>query len=426
MNKEKLAIFGGPKSFNDKIKTYNTIGKEELKAAIKVVKSGKLSSFLGEPSDEFYGGKYVKKFEKNLSRYFGVKYVITVNSWSSGLSCAIGALDLNPGDEVILPTMTMCACASAILQWNLIPVFADIDPNTFNICPKSIEKKITKRTRAIMAVDYFGRPADMKNILKIAKKYNLKTISDTAQAIGAKYYGKYAGTLADIGGYSLNYHKTIHTGEGGILVTNDSKLAFRLQMIRNHAEAVVDKFKVKNISGLIGRNYRLGEIEAAIGIEQLKKLNYLVKEKQIWASQLIKGLKNLKGLSLPTVPKQITHSYYAFPMKVDPKILKVSKVKILNALKSEGVPWISGDLTLIHKLPVFKKKIAFGKNNFPWRLDGKYNKINYNSKTTCPNAENILRNNYINIPISLLTFNKIKINKIVKAFKKVWDNLDSL
>ena len=113
-------------------------------------------------------------------------------------------------------------------------------------------------------------------------------------------------------------------------------------------------------------------------------------------------------------------------MKVDPKILKVSKVKILNALKSEGVPWISGDLTLIHKLPVFKKKIAFGKNNFPWRLDGKYNKINYNSKTTCPNAENILRNNYINIPISLLTFNKIKINKIVKAFKKVWDNLDSL
>ena len=142
MKKEKLAIFGGPKSFNDKIKTYNTIGKEELKAAIKVVKSGKLSSFLGEPSDEFYGGKYVKKFEKNLSRYFGVKYVITVNSWSSGLSCAIGALDLNPGDEVILPTMTMCACASAILQWNLIPVFADIDPNTFNICPKSIEKKL--------------------------------------------------------------------------------------------------------------------------------------------------------------------------------------------------------------------------------------------------------------------------------------------
>ena len=125
-------------------------------------------------------------------------------------------------------------------------------------------------------------------------------------------------------------------------------------------------------------------------------------------------------------PFFIFMSCYGFPMKVDPKILKVSKVKILNALKSEGVPWISGDLTLIHKLPVFKKKIAFGKNNFPWRLDGKYNKINYNSKTTCPNAENILRNNYINIPISLLTFNKIKINKIVKAFKKVWDNLDSL
>ena len=426
MKKEKLAIFGGPKSFNEKIETYNTIGKEELRAAIKVVKSGKLSSFLGEPSNEFYGGKYVQRFEKNLAKYFGVKHAITVNSWSSGLSCAIGALDLNPGDEVILPTMTMCACASAILQWNLVPIFADIDPDTFNICPKSIEKKITKKRKAIMSVDYFGRPSDMKKINAIAKKYKLKTISDTAQAIGAIYYGKFAGTLADIGGYSLNYHKTIHTGEGGILVTNNSNLALRLKLIRNHAEAVVGKFKIKNISGLIGRNYRLGEIEAAIGIEQLKKLNYLVKEKQNWANQLIKGLQKLKGLSLPIMPKHITHSYYAFPMKINPKILKVSKQKILKALKSEGVPWISGDLTLIHKLPVFQKKIAFGKKSFPWKIGKEFNSVNYNLKSTCPIAERILNENYINIPISLLNFNKNKIDKVIKSFNKVWNNLDLL
>tara|TARA_B100000073_G_C23715997_1_gene565947 strand:+ start:21 stop:1301 length:1281 start_codon:yes stop_codon:yes gene_type:complete len=426
MKKEKLAIFGGPKSFNDSIKTYNTIGKEELRAAIKVVKSGKLSSFLGEPSDEFFGGKYVRQFEKNLSKYFKVKYAITVNSWSSGLSCAVGALDLNPGDEVILPTMTMCACASAILQWNLVPVFADVDPNTFNICSKSIEKKITNKTRAIMAVDYFGRPADMKKIIFLAKKYNLKTISDTAQAIGAKYHGKYAGTLADIGGFSLNYHKTIHTGEGGILVTNNPKLALRLQLIRNHAEAVVKKFRINKISGLIGRNYRLGEIEAAIGIEQLKKLKYLVKEKQNWANQLIKGLSHLDGLSLPIVPKEMTHSYYAFPMKVNTKKLKVSKNKILNALRAEGVPWISGELTLIHKLPIFQKKIAYGNKNFPWRIGKIYNPINYKLKSTCPVAEEILHKNYINIPISLLNFNKTKINKVIKAFNKVWSSLDKL
>ena len=426
MKKDKLAIFGGPKSFNENIKTYNTIGREELNAAIKVIKSGKLSSFLGEPSNEFYGGKYVQQFEKKFANYFGVKYAITVNSWSSGLSCAVGALDLDPGDEIILPTMTMCACASAILQWNLIPVFADIDPETFNICPVSIESKITKKTKAIMAVDYFGRPADMKKIIKLAKKYNLRTVSDTAQAIGSKYYGKYAGTLADIGGYSLNYHKTIHTGEGGVLVTNNSKLAMRLKLIRNHAEAVVEKFKIKKISGLIGRNYRMGEIEAAIGIQQLRKLKYLVKEKQSWAKILIDGLKNLEGLSLPAVPKSITHSYYAFPMKIDPNILKVSKKKIILALKKEGVPWISGDLTLIHKLLVFRKKIAYGKKNFPWRIGKNYNSINYNLKSTCPVAEKILRENYINIPISLLEFDKKKLKKIIKAFNKVWSNLNLL
>ena len=144
----------------------------------------------------------------------------------------------------------MCACASAIIQWNLIPVFADIDRDNFTIDPTSIEKKITKKTRAIMTVDYLGQSADMKRIRKIAIKNNLKIISDSAQAIGSKYNKKFAGTMADIGGFSLNYHKLIHTGEGGVLVTDNSKLATRLKLIRNHGEAVVEGMKIKNISNL--------------------------------------------------------------------------------------------------------------------------------------------------------------------------------
>ena len=352
MQKNKLALFGGKKAFDEKIVRYNTIGKEELDAGSKVIKSGNLSSFLGEASSDFYGGVHVKKFEKDCEKYFKVKHAITVNSWSSGLSCAIGALDIEPGDEVILPTMTMCACASAILQWNAIPVFADINPKTFTIDPASVITKITKRTKAIMSVDYFGQSAEMNELRKIAKKYNLKIISDAAQAIGSKYGKRFSGTIADIGGFSLNYHKTIHTGEGGILVTNNSKLALRMKLIRNHAEAVVHKFTPNNIVNMIGRNYRMGEIEAAIGVEQLKKLKRLVKEKQEWASILIDSLKKLPGLQLPIPLKNNTHSYYAFPMLVDPKILNVSRNKILRALKAEGVPWISGDLTLIHKLPI--------------------------------------------------------------------------
>ena len=171
----------------------------------------------------------------------------------------------------------MCATATAILHWNAIPVFADIEEDTFCISPESIERNISPYTKAIISVDIGGHPANTKEINKIADKYNLRVISDTAQAPGALNRGKFAGTLTDIGGYSLNYHKHIHTGEGGILVTNDDFLAERMYLIRNHAEASVEAIDLKNISNMIGHNFRLGEIECAIGIEQLKNLTFLFK-----------------------------------------------------------------------------------------------------------------------------------------------------
>ena len=164
----------------------------------------------------------------------------------------------------------MCASATAILHWNAIPVFADIDPVTYCLDPASVRKSITDKTKAILSVDIGGHPADTFTLNKIAKEYGLKVISDCAQAPGALSSGKYAGTLTDIGGYSLNYHKHIHTGEGGILVTNDDELALRMQLIRNHAEASVADISLDNIANMIGHNFRLGEIECAIGREQLK------------------------------------------------------------------------------------------------------------------------------------------------------------
>ena len=162
-------------------------------------------------------------------------------------------------------------------------------------------------------MDIFGHPANMSDLLNIANKYGLKIISDSAQA-PVPFKDKHTGTIADIGGYSLNYHKHIHTGEGGILVTDDDKLAERLRLIRNHAEAVVGAKGEENIVNMIGYNFRLGEIESAIGIEQLKKLNHLLEKRQDAATKLNEGLKDLLGLQLHTAASNCTHAYYLYPL----------------------------------------------------------------------------------------------------------------
>jgi len=232
-----LAISGGKKVITEKYKKYNSIGVEELAAAKSVVESGVLSKFLGCWDPDFYGGSKVQEFERAWQKYFKVKYAVSVNSWTSGLIAAIGAIDIEPGDEIIVSPWTMCASATAILHWNAIPVFADIEKETFNICPNSVLKNISKYTKAILAIDIFGHSCDLDSLQKIADEYNLKLITDSAQSPGSLYKGKYTGTRSDVGGYSLNYHKHIQTGEGGVIVTNDKKIYEKLQLIRNHAEA---------------------------------------------------------------------------------------------------------------------------------------------------------------------------------------------
>src|SRR6266478_8718665 len=261
-----------------------------------------------------HGGPNVQAFERASEKAFGVKHAVTVNSLTSGLIAAVGAIGVEPGDEVIVSPWTMCATATAILHWNAIPVFADIEPKTFCLDPKSVEANITPQTKAILAVDIFGHSADMTNLADIAQKHGLKLVSDTAQAIGARYHNKYAGTLADIGGYSLNYHKHIHTGEGGIMVTDNDDLAERMRLIRNHAEAVVGDKGISNLSNMIGYNFRLGEIECAIGLEQLKKLDYLVERRRRMADRLTAGIADLPGLRAPVVKPGCTHSYYVYTL----------------------------------------------------------------------------------------------------------------
>ncbi len=405
-----------------KFKNYNPIGKEELLAATKVIKSGKLSYFLGTYSKEFYGGPKVREFERKCRSFFKVKHAITVNSWTSGLICAIGAIDVNPGDEIILPPWTMSACASAILNWNAIPVFADIEKDTYNIDPKDIIKKISKKTKAIMAIDIFGHPCNILELKKICKKYNLKLITDSAQSPYSFYKKKIASTISDVGGISLNYHKHIHTGEGGVIFTNSDKIAKKLNLIRNHAESVIKSKSINTLSNLIGYNFRLGEIESAIGIAQLKRLKKEVQKKQKICKQLTKGLHNLPGLILPKTNKDYTHSYYVYGINLDLKKLKFSRDYILKKLKLRGVPGISPGYTCLHLLPMFQKKIAYGNKGFPWSSNFYKGKVSY-KMGTCPNAEYFHKKSFIKFEVCLFDFTKDDINFIIKAFKDVWKEL---
>lgn len=420
----ELAILGGEKTINYQFKKYNSIGEQEMAAAAEVLKSGVLSQYLGTWSKDFYGGPKVQEFERMAETYFGVKHAVTVNSWTSGLVAAIGAIGIEPGDEVIVSPWTMSASATSILHWNAIPVFADISMDTYNLDPKSVEMNITEHTKAIMVIDIFGQSADMDEIMNIAKKNNLKVISDTAQAPGAFYKDKYAGTLADVGGFSLNYHKHIHTGEGGILVTNDDEIAQKLQLIRNHAECVVEGIGQDNLANMLGHNFRLGEIESAIAIEQLKKLKSLVQSRQKLAEALSMGLSGLDGLTTPMIKQDRTHVYYVYPMQLDIKKLGVSKQRIAEALLAEGVE-VSTQYQNIHLLPMYQKKIAYGSNGFPWSSDICKREINY-SKGICPNAERLNDETYIGYGLCVYDLNIDDINLIIKAFQKVWMNLDSL
>ncbi len=421
---DKLALLGGPKAVHAEFRKYNPIGVEELAAVKEVIESGVLSQFIGAWHRDFYGGPKVLQFERMAAEYVGVKHAVTVNSWTSGLVAAVGAIGVEPGDEVIVTPWTMSATATAILHWNAIPVFADIDADTYNLDPRSIEKNITPYTKAIVVADIFGQSADMDEIMALAGKYGLKVISDTAQAPGAMYKGRFAGTCAHVGGFSLNYHKHIHTGEGGILVTNDDHIAERLQLIRNHAEVVVGDKGVADIANMVGHNFRLGEIECAIGIEQLKKLSGLVKSRQVLAEALTEGLKDLPGLKTPAVRRDRTHVYYVYPMQLDLGALGVSRDRICDALNAEGVA-VSRRYQNIHLLPLYQKKIAFGSKGFPWTSDICKRDVDYR-KGICPVAETLNDKTYMGFGMCVYDLNRQDIVQIVEAFRKVWRSLDQL
>lgn len=400
---------------------------EEKRAVLKALESGYLSLFEGSANPDkpfsFWGGPRVQELEAQWAKFYGASFAVSMNSAASGLFASIGALGLGYGDEVIVSPYTMSTCAVCPMLYGAIPIFADVKLETGCLDPDSIEAHITKRTRAILVVHQFGIPADMDRIMAIARKHKLKVIEDCAQAHGAKYRGRPVGTIGDIGVFSLNVNKTIQTGEGGICLTNNEKLRYRLALIRNHGEAVVGPAGYKDITNIIGFNFRMTEITAASASAQLKKLNGLNVIRRRYVNILSKALSKYPSL---VVPPKCSHadcneclsSYYVYPLRFLPENLGVSRKQFAKVLNTEGMKFFEGYVRPLYLQPIYQTKQAF-KYGYPFKAtENRGVKTNY-YLGACPNAEKLhfeqmLINEHIRPPHTL---NDIK--DIIVAVKKI-------
>jgi len=429
-----LAINGADKLRTKPFPAYNTIGIEEEEAALRVLRSGKLSSYLGTWHDDFYGGVEVQALERAWEKFFKVKHAISVNSATSGLYAAVGAAGVGPGDEVIVSAYTMSASATAALVYGAIPVFADIEEDYYCLDVESIESKITSKTKAIIVVDIFGQVYDVDAINALAAKHGLIVIEDAAQAPGAMHKEKYAGTLGDMGIFSLNYHKHIHSGEGGIIVTDDDILADRLRLIRNHAEAVLSARGIKSrdeLINMIGFNYRMTEIEAAIAHEQLKKLPALLTERIANTDYLNGKLAKTPCLIKTKVRAQSKHVFYVHALQFDPDIAGMHRNTFIDAVKAElpqtllrdesAVLLSYGYVKPLYLQPLYQERIGFGRDGFPFNQSS----INY-EKGLCPVTEKMHYDLLLSHEFMRPGMSKDDMDDVVSAFEKVWEHRGEL
>ncbi len=331
------------------------IGQDDIDGVVSVLESGVLSL-----------GPKVEEFERNIQDYIGVKEAVAVSSGTSALYLGLLALGVKEGDEVIVPSYTFVSSVSVILHAGAIPVFADIEEETHCVCPKDIESKITEKTKVILGVDIFGHPANWQEICRVAKKYGLKTIDDSCEALGAKIGDKMVGTFADVSTFAFYPNKQITTGEGGILVTDDEDVANHVRALRNQGRNSMGGWLKHEF---LGFNCRMNELSASLGVTQLRKIDQILKDRERVAHMYNDALKGQDGLCLQVIAEGVTMSWFVYVVKLE---RGVSRDIVIDELASRGIP-ARAYFDSIHDQPFMK--------NFDIDVSGLENTIDISTRT---------------------------------------------
>ena len=414
----KLALFGGTKIRSKPFPPHPVISNDEKKAVLEVLDSGNLSTFVAAAGENFLGGKKIQEFEQDFSKYIGTKYAVAFNSATAALHSAVVAVGVRPGDEVIVPPYTFTSTATSVLMHNAIPIFSDVTKHTFCLDPKKLENVLSSLTKAIIPVHLFGQSCDMDEIVNFAKKNGLKIIEDCAQAPGGLYRGKKVGTIGDCGIFSFQESKNMMTGEGGMLVTNDDEIVKIARMMRNHGEVLNSSDKKRSYkSEILGYGYRMTELEASLGIVQLKKLDFMNNERIKLTEYITEKLNKIPGFN-HTKLDYVKHVYYVYSFTYDEEIVGISRDKFCEAMQSEGIPFFGGYVKPLYLNPLYQEKLAFA---FKHHLG----KTNY-SKGICPITEDLHEKKLIITPVCRYPATIKDMDDILLAISKVLENKNML
>jgi dTDP-4-amino-4,6-dideoxygalactose transaminase len=342
---------------SDQDSTGRTLGDEELEMLREVIESGTLTSTKGT---------FTKRFEERFARLMGVKHAFACASGTAAIHCAIAALDLEPGDEVITTSITDMGALTPILYQGAIPVFCDVEPRTCNVTARAIEARISPRTKAIIVTHLFGNPCEMSDIMDLARHYEIPVIEDCAQSFLATYDNKKTGALGAIGCFSLQQGKHITTGEGGVVVTNDDALARRLFLFINKAWGYGDQNPDHYFLAL---NYRLSELQGAVALAQLGKLEAVAHARAQAAKYLTEKIKGLPGIETPYVSTRSVHTYWKYCLRVDSSVIVGGAVGLAKLLKDKNIASAPRYIQKpAYKCQVFRDQVTFGKSRWPFTL----------------------------------------------------------